>query len=331
MRRHRSHRARIWWEVGLVLAVVVTTVAVLLIHGLSPRPLTPGSPTAPTEPSVSPATPTSPATTGPVLVVKIDNAAAARPATGLASASVVYVEPVEGGLTRLVAVYPGAPPAVIGPVRSARHTDIELLGQYGTPVLAYSGAAPELLPALRAANLINASPAEAPGAFHRDSGRPAPHNLYVRPRALPGGAKAPAEPVLAFGAAPATGTSAARLDIAFRSARFGFTWSAAANRWLVWMDGTPLVSTESGQLGAATVIEQRVEVTTAESADDVAGQASPVVRTVGHGDAVVLRDGRRFDATWTRPAASAPTRFHTTDGGPFPLAPGPVWILLVPA
>jgi hypothetical protein len=56
-----------------------------------------------------------------------------------------------------------------------------------------------------------------------------------------------------------------------------------------------------------------------------------VARTTGQGTATILRDGQRFDGTWTRLELSAPTRFHTASGAPLPLAPGPVWILLVPA
>lgn len=311
---HTTHRSRLWWQIGATIAIVVLGAAVLLVRGLS----TPhGSLSAPPPTTSTTTSTTTPPVTGkPALAVKIDNVRAARPATGLGSADVIYVEPVEGGLTRLIAVYQGEPPAVIGPVRSARGTDIEVLGQYGKPVFAYSGAAPELLPALHAANLVNASPAEASGAYYRDSSRPAPHNLYLRPQRLPGGAVPAVQPVLQFGPAPLPGMAVGRVDIPFRAAAFGFTWSPDSGRWLVAMDGTPMTSTESGRLGAATVIEQWVGVD---------------ARTVGQGAATILRDGQRFDATWTRPDISAPTRFHTASGAGLPLAPGPVWILLAPA
>ena len=311
---HTTHRGRLWWQVGTMVAIVVLGATVLLIRGLSTPHGSLGTPPPDTNTTTSTTTTTLPVSGKPTLAVKIDNVRAARPATGLGGADVVYVEPVEGGLTRLIAVYQGEPPAVIGPVRSARQADIEVLGQYGKPVLAYSGAAPELLPTLRAANVVNASPTEAPGAYYRDAGRPAPHNLYLRPQRMPGGAVPAVQPVLQFGPAPLPGGAAGRVDIAFRAATFGFSWSPDSGRWLVSMDGTPMTSTESGRLGAATVIEQRVEVS-----------------TVGQGKATILRDGQEFDATWTRPDISAPTRFHTASGAPLPLAPGPVWILLVPA
>jgi hypothetical protein len=217
---------------------------------------------------------------------------------------------------------------VVGPVRSARLTDLELLAQYGKPVLAYSGAAPELLPTLHTANLVNASPAQAASAYYRDRDRPAPHNLYVRSARLPDGAQGPAVAPLRFGPAPVAGTPTSSHRIQYRAATFDFTWSEAGQQWLVSMNGTPLMSTDTGRVRAATVAWQQVEVTTSESIEDAHGTVSPVARTVGSGQAVVLRDGQRFTGTWSRPTAQSPTTFHTADGQELPLAPGPVWVLL---
>ena len=83
---------------------------------------------------------------GRVIVAKIDNIVDARPPTNLTSADIVYLLPVEGGLSRIFAVYSSHIPNVIGPVRSAREDDLELLRQFGRPGFAYSGAAPHLLP-----------------------------------------------------------------------------------------------------------------------------------------------------------------------------------------
>ena len=86
-----------------------------------------------------------PASSGaPVLAVKVDNSPAGRPWTGVEDADVVYVEPVEGGTTRLLAVFSSRLPASVGPVRSARESDVTVLGAYGRPALAFSGSAPEL-------------------------------------------------------------------------------------------------------------------------------------------------------------------------------------------
>lgn len=70
--------------------------------------------------------------------------------------------------------------------------------------------------------------------------------------------------------------------------------------------------------------------TLAAAAMSTYGGISPVARTVGEGDAVVLRDGQRFTGRWARPTAQSPTTFHTAAGEDLPLARGPVWVLLVP-
>lgn len=317
--------ARKWlvWELVAAFSVVALVTGILFVFdggGLVPGTAVPTPPAS--------AAPTPGQWRGHVLAVKIDNVAAALPQTGLGAADVIYVEPVEGGLTRLVALYAGGTPDAIGPVRSARRTDIELLAQYGTPVLAYSGAAPELLPALRAAHVINASPAQAPDAFFRDGDRQAPHNLFVRPADLPGGAVAAAREPLLTGAAPTGGTAATHASAGYPAARYTATWSAHARRWLITMDGIPVVSTECGRLTAGTVVVQTVRVTAREGVEDAKGSPSPVARTVGTGRATVFRDGRRYDGTWSRPTALSPTRFRTDNGTALPVATGPVWIFL---
>ncbi|MEJ0014672.1 MAG: DUF3048 domain-containing protein [Actinomycetota bacterium] len=72
-----------------------------------------------------------PGINGPVLFVKIDDTKAAHPQIGLDSADVVYIEQVEGGLTRLAAVFSNKLPPKIGPIRSARISDIDLMANYG--------------------------------------------------------------------------------------------------------------------------------------------------------------------------------------------------------
>lgn len=278
---------------------------------------------APAAPSSTPARPAS-----AVTVVKVDDVAAARPATGLGSAQVIYVEPVEGGLTRIAAVFGGRLPSVVGPVRSARPTDIGLLGQWGRPAFAYSGSAPQLRAALRSAPLVNAAQSDVPRAYFRGSTHRAPHNLYVHPGQLPVGT-GPAVPAVAFGPRPAGGVASTDERVRYPAVSFEFRWSPGVRRWLVWQDGTPLTSTETRQLGAATVVVQSVTMSTA-GFHDSAGSPVPVANTVGSGPATVLRDGVRFAATWSRPTATAPTRFTVTPSGQsLPMAAGQVWVLLV--
>src|SRR5215831_15091955 len=119
-----------------------------------------------------------------VLAVKIDNIVNARPQTGLTHADLVYVLPVEGGLSRFLAVFSSHYPRVIGPVRSAREDDLELLRQFGRPAFAYSGATAALLPYIhRTARIVDLYDGITSGYF-RDNNRIAPYNLYAHTRQL---------------------------------------------------------------------------------------------------------------------------------------------------
>ncbi|MFF9476061.1 DUF3048 domain-containing protein [Streptomyces roseolus] len=273
-----------------------------------------------------------PARTGPVLAVKIDNVAAARPHTGLGAADLVYVEQVEGGATRLLAVYSSRLPDSVGPVRSARESDISLLRPFGHPALAYSGAQRALNPLLEAAPLDLVQQSSAPGAFRRSPDRPAPHNLYLRPeRALAAAPDASdVRPVgFRFGAAPAGGTATTTETVRFPAARYAFTWSAADRGWRVAMDGRPAATTDGGPLTPATVVVQRVTVRPS-AFRDVNGAVSPYTETTGTGTATVLRDGRAHEARWSRPDPAGGTAFTTPDGRPLAFAPGQLWIVLAP-
>ncbi|MDQ0982842.1 DUF3048 domain-containing protein [Streptomyces sp. V2I9] len=269
---------------------------------------------------------------GRVLAVKIDNVAPARPHTGLEKADVVYVEQVEAGLSRILAVYSSEVPPVIGPVRSARETDLELLRQFGRPVLAFSGAQGRLLPVIDRAPLDAVPPSKAPGAYFRGPGRPAPHNLYLRPGRIPfeaSGADAVEALGLKTGATPSGGEPEDSRTVRYPSASVTFSWSAGRERWLVSLDGAPARTSEGGRLGAGTVVVQEVTVRPSEFRDR-SGNVSPFTETVGAGSAVVLRDGRAHDVRWSRPSADADTVYTASDGRRIELAEGPLWILYAP-
>ncbi len=332
---------------GLVTAAV-TALVMALVLGLAgctttdEPSRTPASPQDTAAPTATPETATTPAGVspftglpgrlGPVLAVKIDNVRPARPHTGLDAADLVYVEQVEGGLTRLLAVYSSQDPPRVGPVRSARESDVELLRQFGRPALAYSGVQSALKPLIEDAPLLPLPPEDAPTAYVRDSSRPAPHNLYVVPgKALAAapGADRPQDIGFRFGGAPEGGRSAESYAVDFPAAEYGFTWSAAEKRWLVSMDGTAARTTGGERVGAPTVVVQHVTVRPS-AYKDRGGNVTPYTETVGSGSAVVLRDGNSYDARWSRPSAADGTTFTRESGEPLPFAPGPVWIVLAP-
>ncbi len=268
---------------------------------------------------------------GPVLAVKLDNTPFANPHSGMKQADVIYVEEVEGGLTRYAAIYSTEIPTVIGPIRSARITDIDLLAQYGKIAFAYSGAQTKLRPVIAAANLYDVSGDRGAFGYWRQPGRPAPYDFFGDGQKLL--ARAPQAAVardIGFRFStdvPAGGAAVSRVVANYPSAHLAFTWDAAQQRWLTALDGVPARATEGGVLGGTTVIIQYVQVVPSIYHDHWNGN-TPLSKTVGSGPALVLRDGRAYSVTWSRPTESSGTRFLLA-GQDFPLAPGQVWVVLV--
>lgn len=327
---------------GAPLYAAALAAAALGACSKGPETATPPAPVAAGPQASSPTpTPTPPATQaftgkagardGPVLAVKVDNTRSAKPQLGLRSADIVYVEQVEGGLSRVMAVFSSKLPARVGPVRSARISDLHILPQFGRPAFGYSGVQGKMKPYVAKAPLIDVSQDKAGGAYTRGGSNPAPYNLYASPRTLLARAKGASKAHdigFRFGPAPSGGRPVKKFTARYPAASFVFRWSASDRRWLVSQDGRADKAAEGGQLGGQTIVIQRAR-TTRSVFHDFLGNYTPLVQTVGTGKATVLRDGKAYDARWSRPSEKAGTTFTTTSGQPMTFAPGQVWIVLI--
>jgi hypothetical protein len=272
----------------------------------------------------------------PALAVKIDGTAAAEPRLGLAAADVVYEEPVEG-TTRLTAVFHSVDPGEVGPVRSARPLDDELVAPLGA-ALVVSGGLDAFLDPVRAVAAVWSADDGAAG-FRRLDDREAPHDLVVDTAAVwqaLGDGAAPAAtaiPHLAPGGA-FTGTSAARQmtvrypgDVAVAT----WDWDDATGRWLATRDGRPEEGAPGARLGVAAVVVQFVDRSPQPTGIVDANDVEVVDRVlVGTGHATVFAAGQLLVAEWSRTSPSEPTTLRTTDGVAVALPPGPVWWHVVP-
>lgn len=266
---------------------------------------------------------------GPVLAVKIDNTASAMPQAGLTQADVVYVEEVEGGVTRLLTVFQTELPGEVGPIRSARTSDIIILGRYQRPGFAFSGGNSGVVGELQAADLALVSFDTAREGYARSPARPAPYNVMGNAGQLL--ARVPDAGVAVdlgyrFGAAPAGGRPVAGGSYSWGSAQIDFEWSAGEGRWLQSMDGRPSQAAEGGRIAADTVVFQSVPVVPSQYVD-VNGSRSPEVRPVGEGAVVVLRDGLAFEGRWSRPGLEDVTTFTTTQGEELRFDTGQTWVV----
>jgi hypothetical protein len=241
----------------------------------------------------------------------------------------VYLIPVEGGLSRIMAVFSSHYPPVIGPVRSAREDDLHLLRQFGRPAFAWSGAQPRLVPVVEHARIVDLY-AGIVGGYFRSVDRVEPYNLYADTRTLLKRAKhaSVARDIgFRFGPPPPGGHPRRSKSVSYPAASFRFTWSPRRGRWLVSMDGSPAISTGAGRLAAPTVVIQRVVVGLSPFREQ-GPMLPPDAHSVGSGTAVVLRNGKAYHARWSRPSANGGTTFTTDSGKPMTFARGQVWIVL---
>jgi hypothetical protein len=268
----------------------------------------------------------------PVLVVKIDNTTNAQPHTGLVKADVVYVEEVEWGLTRLAAVFSSSLPNVVGPVRSARISDIDLLGQYGKPAFAYSGSQKKMHPLLAAASLYDVSGDKGGTGWFRESGRRAPWNFMGQPKALLGRApKASVSKDIGFVFAyetPSGGTAVSKVTANYPASQAQFVWNPSTRAFDVRLNRRAARATEGGTQKASTVVIQYVKQYDSGFGDSYGGR-TPKEETIGTGKGIVLRDGQYWPVTWSRPSRTSGTTFTGADGQVVAFAPGQVWVALV--
>ncbi len=272
---------------------------------------------------------------GEILVVKIDDTVSARPQIGIDRADVVYIEQVEGGLTRLAAVFSSEIPTLIGPIRSARISDIEILAQYGRVVFAYSGAQSKMLPVISAANLNDyGAQRQSPTIYTRDESRTSPTNMVLRADLLLEKVRSDGREIAqsrtvgwTFGDLPNGGTAITEAKINWPSASYEVKWSPTEERWLIFNNGVPNMSASGIQHGPTTFVIQDVEILPSEYGDKFGG-VTPYSKTIGTGTGFVLRDGQYFAATWSRPDELSGTTWRTLDGSELPFARGQVWIAL---
>lgn len=270
----------------------------------------------------------------PALAVKVDNVDQARPQAGLESADLVIEETVEGGLTRLVAVFQCNTASSIGPVRSARLSDVDLLRMLRHPVFAFSGANYRSLQAVRTRSGAALVPFDSsPQFYHRDPSRPAPHDVFSSTSTVLRAAAAahrglPAPPpVFAYGQLTQPGQRVRTAAVTWPAASASWRWDG--HRWVRTQNGTPDRVVAGIQVSAANVVALQIAVH-ATGLHDVLGSASPEDVTTGKGKAWVLRDGRLVHATWSRAKATDGFTFRDKAGHPVLLAPGPTWIELLP-
>lgn len=333
-----------------VLAVVVTAGLVLTACGgkkkesnqtsASVKPSTSTSTPAP-KPTPKPAAKVNPLTGigappgGPVIGVKVDDTANGRPPIGLEKADVIYIEQVEGGLTRMLAVFATHKPTV-EPVRSVRASDCELLRQYGRVILVASGGGGQSLPTLDRSGLVGVINDRGGAGFSRDYNRVAPYNLSSDLAAVSRLVKGEGSRDVGFTWSKTDARLAkARAGLAVHatvgSTPVTYEWNTRLQRYVRMIDGSALTAASGTPISTANVLLQFGQVRADPTDVDVMGNVSHYTKTVGNGRVVLFRDGKRIDGKWSRPRADAPTRYTDMYGKPLLFELGGVNVILTAA
>ena len=331
--------------------MVVTLLAVAACAGApvkaAPRPSTSTIPTTVPAPTTTTTLPPVAPLTGlpladpaklarPALTVKIENPPYARPQAGLDAADVVYEEEVEGGISRFLAVFQSADADAVGPVRSVRPSDPDIVGAFGG-LFGYSGGTPKFVDLLRSTPGITDVGVdllqEGDGKpYVRRTDRTAPDNLYTSTAGLWAAAPPAAPPPARFadflpaGQAftPGGATPAVHLAAQVGDTTAVFDYDAASSTY----QRTGLVE-GSGTVAAANVIVQYTAYEPSPGDVDVNGAPVEKADTIGTGDALILAGGMVVHGTWTKSSQSSYTTYTDGNGAPLKLLPGRTWIELV--
>lgn len=267
------------------------------------------------------------------LAVKIDNVPNARPQAGINSADVVYVELVEGGQTRFAAVFQSENAGTIGPVRSMRTTDINLLRPLNSPLFASSGANDGVTSAVNASSLINVSASTGAGsAYFRDSsgGRFAPHNLFSSDSALRSTSSSAGTPPQLFSLRrpgsenPNNPEPTNGVNVSYQNTSVSYVWDGEG--WARSQDGGATIDATTGARTAPETVIVRFTPYGTSPAD----RNSPEATTVGSGTAWIFTEGQLIRGNWSKASGDAVTIYTDGDGNVVELAPGRVWVELPP-
>ena len=275
----------------------------------------------------------------PALAAKIDNLDTGResalPQAGLNRTDLVFEEVVEGNITRLVGVFHSKAPGRIGPIRSARTTDIYLLPQLGQVLFAWSGGNDGVVGEVRRSPfLIDVGHDAASASYSRQPGHRAPHNLFVeadqlwarRPEVV-----APPRALFSYRGDGQTSspeaTPASGVDITWgggsASSPVGWRWDPGTKLYLRTQNGRPHHDADGSQVSASNVV-----VMITEYGRSAADTRSPEAHTVGEGELFVFTDGKVVWGRWSRPAQDQPATLTDNAGNPILLTPGNTWVEL---
>jgi hypothetical protein len=263
----------------------------------------------------------------PALAVKMDNVECAhRTQVGLNLADIVFEEIVEGRLTRFAAVFHSSSSNPVGPVRSGRSQDVDMLGGLNRPLLAWSGGNPGVNRVIGESDLIDMSSQRGAGGYYRARNCGTPHNLFNNTDTLweqtppEAGRPTPVFSYLNPDEAPAgADASFTELMVGVRPVRWD--WDPASGTYLRTEGGRAHNQADGSQVSTNNVV-----VLVNDYRPTPFNAKSPEAVSVGSGQAFVFTGGKAEEGTWTRVDRTSPIVLTRADGTAIELTPGRTFV-----
>jgi hypothetical protein len=340
----RTRRITVIASGAAILAVIVAVVAAIALSGDDEKKVSTEQPPTTTQKLKPKPGRRAPLTgvidksgksfTRPAVTVKINNTGAAKQ-YGIHDADVVYEEVVEGGITRLAAIFNSHAPDRVGPVRSVRRTDQSIVWPVGG-VFVYSGGAQYAVDSINTAPVVQLDETRAgdlmfraPGTEYLESGTwdEAPYNLWARVDKI---YELEAKPVptkrlfiYRTATAPVGGTPVKSFVVGFDNGfETNWEWDAPTGTWLRSKLGGPDIDAENVRLAAKNVVVMFVQYTGGVGAEGAEAEMT------GSGKLMVFTGGKQINGTWSRPDKSQGAKLLNASGTEIRLAPGQTWVEL---
>lgn len=272
------------------------------------------------------------ATKQPVTAIMIENSPSARPQSGIKEAGIVYEAIAEGGITRFLALYQEAKPALVGPVRSLRMYYVDWLAPYNASI-AHVGGSAAALAEVRNGNYRDIDQFFNGSSYWRTTDRYAPHNVYTNFEKLDalnrkkGFTESKFTGFSRVDGKASQAPTATSITMNFSSPLYNttYTYDKTTNKYLRFLGGVPHEDREQGQITPSVVIAMNVdEVSVMEDG------YRESIKTTGSGKATIFQNGLAHEATWHKPSREAPITFTDAEGKDVPLVRGQTWIGAVP-
>jgi hypothetical protein len=249
------------------------------------------------------------------------------PQYGIDDADVVYEEIVEGGITRLAAIFNSRVPSVVGPVRSVRRTDREIVFPIGG-IFAFSGGAEYAVKSIETAPVKLYNESNSGPAMFRDPKRYAPHNLFANAELLMKKDGLPRPPPALFNYSTGTRTSRGPRVKSFvvgfeEGYAVTYTWNNKSHSWDRSIFGAPDVTANGVLISPKNVIVMSVHYVGGVGVIDSYAQLK------GSGPVEIFTDGTVQRGTWSRRSLPQRTVYRNAAGKAIDLTPGQTWVELL--